>query len=95
MKWRFFTNYRQLLTKTENEIHEGYGALGARRASQRVPLADLTWALMLTTENLFDFVVRQDIHGSAENAMESWNCSARWTRLSIERSITPPTLSCV
>jgi hypothetical protein len=56
-----------LLTKTESEIQEVYGALGARRASQRVPLADLTWALMLTKENLFDFLVREGVHGSAEN----------------------------
>jgi hypothetical protein len=56
-----------LLTKTESEIQDVYGTLGARRASQRVPLADLTWALMLTKENLFDFLVRQGVHGSAEN----------------------------
>jgi len=56
-----------MLAKTEREIQEVYGGLGARRASQRVPLADLTWALMLTKENLFDFLVRQGVHGSAEN----------------------------
>jgi hypothetical protein len=56
-----------LLTKTESEIQEAYGALGARRASQHVPLADLTWALMLTKENLFDFLVREGVHGSAES----------------------------
>jgi hypothetical protein len=58
-----------LLTKTESEIQEAYGALGARRASQRVPLADLTWALMLTKENLFDFLVREGIHGSVESVL--------------------------
>jgi hypothetical protein len=56
-----------LLTKTESEIQEAYAALGARRASQRVPLADLTWALMLTKENLLDFLVREGVHGSVES----------------------------
>ena len=56
-----------LLAKTEKDIRDVYAGLGARRASQRVPLADLIWALMLTKENLFDFLLRQGVHGSAEN----------------------------
>src|SRR5579864_281926 len=56
-----------LLTKTEADIQTLYASVGARRATQSVPLADLIWALMLTKENLFDFLVRQGVHGSAEN----------------------------
>ena len=56
-----------LLTKTEVDIQTLYSSVGARRAAQRVPLSDLVWALMLTKENLFDFLVRQGVHGSAEN----------------------------
>jgi hypothetical protein len=56
-----------LLAKTENDIRDVYAAVGARCALQRVPLSDLTWALMLTKENLFDFLAREGIHGSAEN----------------------------
>ena len=59
-----------LIHKTESEIQEVYGALGARRATQNVPLADLTWALMLTKENLLDFLKQEGVHGSAEVVWE-------------------------
>jgi hypothetical protein len=56
-----------ILTKTETEIESVYSRLGARRAQQGVDLASLTWALMLTKENLFDFLAREGMHGTAES----------------------------
>ena len=56
-----------ILSKTEGEIESVYGRLGARRAQQGVDLASLTWALMLTKENLFDFLAREGMHGTAES----------------------------
>jgi hypothetical protein len=54
-----------ILTKTEGDIETTYAALGARRAKQGVSLAALTWALMLTKENLFEFLSREGVHGTA------------------------------
>ena len=63
--------YRNLsdwvLSKTEGEIEAVYSRLGARRAQQGVDLASLTWALMLTKENLFEFLAREGMHGTAES----------------------------
>ena len=56
-----------ILSKTEGEIESIYGRLGARRAQQGVDLASLTWALMLTKENLVDFLAREGMHGTAES----------------------------
>jgi RsbT co-antagonist protein rsbRD N-terminal domain len=54
-----------ILSKTETDIEKAYVALGARRARQGVSLAALTWALMLTKENLFEFLASQGMHGTA------------------------------
>jgi hypothetical protein len=74
--------YRHLsdwvLSKTEDEIQHMYGTLGARRFTQHVPLADLVWALMLTKENLFEFLRREGVHGSAETV---------WGELELLRSL--------
>lgn len=56
-----------ILTKTEHEIEPIYARLGARRAQQGVDLASVIWALMLTKENLFEFLSREGIHGTAES----------------------------
>ena len=56
-----------ILTKTESDIERTYVALGARRAKQGVGLAALTWALMLTKENLFEFLASEGLHGTAES----------------------------
>jgi hypothetical protein len=45
-----------ILTKTEDEIERVYVPLGRRRAEQGVTLSALCWALMMTEENLWDFL---------------------------------------
>lgn len=46
-----------LLDKSELEIEERYTEIGARRAQQGVPLSQLVWAITLTKENLWDFIL--------------------------------------
>jgi len=48
-----------LLHKTGAEIERRYRAVGERRAHQGVPLADLTWAILLTKERLWQFLEQQ------------------------------------
>jgi hypothetical protein len=56
-----------LLNKTEHDIEKVYKDLGARRASQGVSLAALTWALMLTKEHLWSFLEWEGVHGGLHN----------------------------
>lgn len=56
-----------LLTKTENDLEVVYRALGARRASQGVSMAALTWAILLTKEHLWSFLEWEGVHGGLHN----------------------------
>lgn len=48
-----------LLGKTEAELSQRYQQIGARRCQQGVPLSELIWAIVLTKENLWDFLKRE------------------------------------
>jgi len=60
LKQRVFEIYRHLgdwlLGKTEVDIEQRYREIGARRATQGIPLSQLLWAIVLTKENLWDFL---------------------------------------
>lgn len=56
-----------LLTKTEDDIERVYTPLGRRRAEQGVTLSALCWALMMTEENLWDFL---ELEGMREKPLE-------------------------
>jgi len=56
-----------LLTKTEDDIERVYMPLGRRRAEQGVTLSALCWALMMTEENLWDFL---EMEGMREKPLE-------------------------
>ena len=56
-----------LLTKTEDDIEIVYKPLGRRRAEQGVALSALCWALMMTEENLWDFL---EMEGMREQPLE-------------------------
>ena len=56
-----------LLTKTDDEIERVYTALGHRRAIQGVPASALCWALLMTEENLWDFL---EMEGMRERPLE-------------------------
>ncbi len=46
-----------LLDKSQADIEQRYTQIGARRARQGVPLSQLIWALMLTKDNLWEFIL--------------------------------------
>ncbi len=47
--------------KDEFPLEQRYRQIGARRASQRVPLSELIWVIVLTKENLWDFVKKESV----------------------------------
>jgi hypothetical protein len=56
-----------ILTKTEEDIEHIYVPLGRRRAEQGVAMGALCWALMMTEENLWDFL---ELEGMREKPLE-------------------------
>ena len=52
-----------LLGKSEADIEQRYREVGARRFRQQVPLSELIWAIILTKENLWDFLNRESFPG--------------------------------
>ena len=57
---RVYEIYRHLgewlLGKTDFDIRERYMEIGARRALQQVPLSQVVWVIVLTKENLLDYL---------------------------------------
>jgi len=56
-----------LLTKTEDDIERVYTPLGRHRAEQGIHLSALCWGLMMTEENLWDFL---EMEGMREKPLE-------------------------
>jgi hypothetical protein len=60
LQQRVYEIYRHLgewlLGKTEFDIKERYREIGARRAEQHVPLSQLVWVIVLTKENLWEYL---------------------------------------
>jgi hypothetical protein len=58
---RVYEIYRHLgewlMDKSEADIQQRYTQIGARRAHQHIPLSELIWAIMLTKDNLWEFVL--------------------------------------
>jgi len=67
LKQRVFEIYRNLgewlIKRTEEDIEKQYSAIGARRFRQGVPLSELLWAIILTKDNLWDFLNRESFPG--------------------------------
>jgi len=65
LRERVFEIYRHLgewlLAKNESDIGGRYREIGARRAQQEVPLSELVQAIVLTKENLWDFLKSEAI----------------------------------
>ena len=65
LKELVFEIYRHLadwlLGKSELDLEKRYLEIGARRAQQGVPLHQLIWAIVLTKENLWDFLHRETV----------------------------------
>ena len=48
-----------LLGKTEFDIEQRYEEIGTRRAQQGVPISELIWTIVLTKENLWEFLKKE------------------------------------
>jgi hypothetical protein len=65
LKQRVYEIYRHLgewlLGKSAFDIEQHYEEIGARRAHQGVPLSELIWAIVLTKQNLWDFLKQESL----------------------------------
>jgi len=50
-----------LMGKDEAQLEQRYLQIGVRRAEQRVPLSELIWVIVLTKQNLWDFIKKESI----------------------------------
>lgn len=50
-----------LLGKTEADIEHRYRAIGAKRAQQKVPLAQVIWVIALVKENLWEYLKNENV----------------------------------
>jgi hypothetical protein len=50
-----------LMGKDEAQLEQRYWQIGSRRASQRVPLSELIWVIVLTKDNLWDFIKKESV----------------------------------
>jgi hypothetical protein len=50
-----------LIGKDELHLERRYLQIGARRASQRVPLSEVVWVIVLTKENLWEFIKKESV----------------------------------
>jgi len=73
LKERVYEIYRHLgdwlLGKNQEDIEQRYRQIGARRASQKVPLAEVIMAIVLTKENLWDFLKSEAVPDRAVEIM--------------------------
>jgi hypothetical protein len=73
LRERVYEIYRHLgewlLGKNELDIEHRYQEIGARRARQRVPLSEVVQAIVLTKENLWDFLKSEAVMDRAIEIM--------------------------
>lgn len=65
LKERVYEIYRHLgewlIAKDEADLQARYLQIGARRATQRVPLSEVIWVIVMTKENLWEFVKKEAV----------------------------------
>ena len=65
LKQRVYEIYRHLgdwlITKNEFDLEERYLKIGARRAQQKVPFSQVAWAIILTKDNLWQFLKKESV----------------------------------
>jgi len=65
LKGRVFEIYGHLgewlMAKDEFYLKQRYTQIGAQRACQRVPLSEVIWVIVLTKENLWEFIKRESV----------------------------------
>jgi hypothetical protein len=50
-----------LMGKDEVHLQQRYLEIGARRCQQRVPLSEMVWVIVLTKENLWEFIKKESV----------------------------------
>ena len=65
LRARVYEIYRHLgewlISKDEFDLEQLYVKIGARRAQQNVPLSQVAWAIILTKDNLWEFLKRESV----------------------------------
>jgi hypothetical protein len=65
LKERVHEIYRHLgewiMGKDETSLKRRYEEIGARRARQRVPLSEVIWVIVLTKDNLWEFIKKESV----------------------------------
>ena len=65
LKERVYEIYRHLgewlMGKDESQFEQRYLKIGARRAGQRVPVSEVIWVIVLTKENLWEFLKKEAV----------------------------------
>ena len=73
LRERVYEIYRHLgewlLGKNELDIEQRYRKIGARRAQQRIPLSEVVQAIVLTKENLWEFLQSEAVEDRAVEIM--------------------------
>src|SRR5215813_12852198 len=73
LRERVYEIYRHLgdwlITRDEFDLEQRYEKIGARRAKQAVPLSQVAWAIVLTKENLWEFL---KLHSEMERPVEAF-----------------------
>ncbi len=50
-----------LMGKDELQLEQRYLQIGARRAGQRVPMSEVIWVIVLTKDNLWEFIKKESV----------------------------------
>jgi hypothetical protein len=65
LKERVYEVYRHLgewlMGKDELQLEQRYLKIGARRADQQVPLSEVIWVIILTKDNLWEFIKKESV----------------------------------
>lgn len=65
LKERVYEIYRHLgewlMGKDELQLEQRYLQIGARRASQQVPMSEVIWVIVLTKDNLWEFIKKESV----------------------------------
>jgi hypothetical protein len=65
LKERVYEIYRHLgewlIGKDESHLEQRYLQIGAARAAQQVPMSEVIWVIVLTKENLWEFIKKEAV----------------------------------
>jgi len=107
LKERVYEVYRHLgewlMGKDEFRLEQRYLQIGARRAAQHVPLRELIWVIVLTKENLWEFIKKEavlerpvEVFGELEMLQlleQFFDRAIYYASVGYEQSVTDPGIS--